>query len=57
MKSENKKNRTRTKQIHVRLTPLELEQVAIAAQSEHRTLSDYLVVAGIERIKIIKNNA
>ena len=42
---------TRTEHIHVRLTREEREQIEAAARKERRTLSDYLVVAGVEKAK------
>lgn len=41
----------RTEHVHVRLTPQEREALEAAAKQERRTLSEYLVVAALERAK------
>ena len=46
-----KKPNPRTAQIHVRLTIQEAEKILAAAKAERRTLSDYLVIAGLNYAK------
>lgn len=48
---KNKNSKSRAAQVHVRLTPEEKKTIEAAAEKDRRTLSEYLVVAGLERAR------
>ena len=49
---KTKKTKTeRTEDLHFRATPAEKAELSAAAKSERRTLSNYLLTAGLERAK------